>query len=41
MSTVVVDEQEYERALEDPTVHDLHVEADEYLSRLEREGRDF
>lgn len=39
--TVVVDEQELERAQRDPAVRALHDEADEFLARLKREGRDF
>jgi hypothetical protein len=39
--TVVVDADEYEEALRDPRVHRGNREADEFLERLEREGRSF
>ena len=37
--TVVVDADEYEKALLDPLVHQTNLEATEFLERLEREGR--
>jgi hypothetical protein len=37
--TVVVDADEYEKALLDPRVHQTNLEATEFLERLEREGR--
>jgi hypothetical protein len=37
--TVHVDADEYEEALRDPRVHQMNLEATEFLERLEREGR--
>jgi hypothetical protein len=41
VNSVVIDEQELERAQQDPAVREIHATADEFLTRLKRENRDF
>jgi len=39
--TTVIDAEEFERALVDPTVRRANEQADAFLAQLRREGRDF